>query len=159
MDDFSIRAAEPADVPAILALVIELARHERLEHEVTATKALIHQALFGAPPRAFAHLCDHAGEPVGLALCYYTFSTFLGRHGIYVEDVFVQPEHRKRGIGRALFRRVAQQALAEGCGRIEWSVLDWNETALRFYAGLGAQAMSESQLQRLSGAALDGLAA
>jgi len=157
--DFRIRPAIPGDVPAIFALVCELARYERLEHEVTVSEALIHEALFGATPHAFAYMCDVADEPVAVALCYYTFSTFLGRHGIYVEDVYVRPEFRKRGIGTALFRRVAQQAVAEGCGRVEWTVLDWNESALRFYAALGAQAMSQWRLQRLSGAALRELAA
>ena len=159
MANFHIRAAVPADVPAILTLVRELARYEHLEHEVVATPELMHRALFKVPPRAFAYLSEIDGAPVGLALCYYTFSTFLGRHGIYVEDVYVKPEHRKRGIGTAFFRHIAQQAVAEGCGRMEWAVLDWNEPALRFYESLGAQAMTQWRLQRLTGNALGNLAA
>jgi GNAT superfamily N-acetyltransferase len=157
--DLQIRAAAPADVPVILDLVKELAAFERLAHEVTATPELMQAALFGAPPRAFALVCEVAGKPVGMAVCYYNFSTFVGRAGIYVEDIYVRPEFRGRGIGRAVFRHIAQRAVAEKCGRMEWSVLDWNEPALRFYENLGATVMSEWRLERLAGAGIARLAA
>ena len=157
--EFHIRDAVPTDVPTVFDLVMELAHFERLGHEVTATSELLHQALFDTPQRAFALICEASERPVGVAVCYYTFSTFVGRPGIYVEDIYVRPEFRGRGIGRAVFRHIAQRAMAEKCGRVEWSVLDWNERALRFYESLGATAMSGWRLQRLAGAAIAKLAA
>lgn len=159
LDDFKIRDAAPEDVPAILALVKELADYEKLSHEVTATPELFHAALFGTPQRAFALMCEVAGKPVGTAVCYYNFSTFVGRPGIYIEDIYVRPDFRNRGIGRAVFRHLAARAVAENCGRMEWAVLDWNEPALKFYEKLGATVMSEWRLERLKGAAIAKLAA
>ena len=158
-ESFEIRDAVPADVPVILSLVKELAEFERLSDEVKATPELFHAALFGASPRAFALVCEVAGKPVGTAVCYYNFSTFVGRAGIYVEDIYIQPEFRGRGIGRAVFRHIAQRAVAEKCGRMEWAVLDWNEPALKFYENIGATVMSEWRLERLAGAAIAKLAA
>jgi GNAT superfamily N-acetyltransferase len=158
-DDFQIRDAVPGDVPVILALVKELAEYEKLTHEVTATPELFHAALFDSPQRAFGLMCDVAGKPVGTAVCYYNFSTFVGRPGIYIEDIYVRPDFRGRGIGRAVFRHLAARAIAEKCGRMEWAVLDWNEPALKFYEKLGATVMSEWRLERLTGAAIAKLAA
>jgi GNAT superfamily N-acetyltransferase len=156
---FVIRDAVPSDVPAILDLVKELAAFEHLAHEAKATPALMQAALFGERPHAFALMCDVGGESVGVAICYYTFSTFVGRHGIYIEDVYVRPDFRNRGIGRAFFRHIAQRAVAEKCGRMEWTVLDWNENAIRFYRSLGAVAMDQWRLQRLTENAIAALAA
>ena len=158
-ENFKIRDAVPGDVPAILALVKELADYEKLSHEFTATPELFHHALFGTPPRAFALMCDVAGQTVGTAVCFYNFSTFVGRPGIYIEDIYVRPEFRGRGIGQAVFRHIAARAVAEKCGRMEWAVLDWNEPALKFYEKLGATVMGEWRLERLTGAAIAKLAA
>jgi GNAT superfamily N-acetyltransferase len=155
----TIRNAVPADVPAILGFVRELAEYERLAHEVVATEELLHGALFGATPRAFAMICEADAKPVGFALCFYNFSTFLGRPGIYLEDLYVQPAYRGRGIGRAVLKKIAERAKAEGCGRVEWSVLNWNTPAIDFYRSLGAAAMNDWHIERLTGAALDSLAA
>lgn len=151
---FFLRDATPGDAPAIAELALKLASYEKLEHEVTATADDFHTALFGTPPRAHAMLAEIDAKPIGFALWFYSFSTFLGRHGLYVEDVFVEPEYRGHGIGRALFAALAARAVAEHCGRMEWWVLDWNEPAKRFYHSLGAQPMTDWTVQRLTGAAL-----
>jgi GNAT superfamily N-acetyltransferase len=148
----------PGDTPTIVRLVRALATFEKLESEAVATADDFTIALFGSPPRAHAMLAEIGGLPVGLVLWFYNFSTFQGRHGLYVEDVFVEPEHRGLGIGRAFFQAMAARALAEGCGRMEWSVLDWNEPAIKFYRALGAEPMSEWTVQRLAGPALHALA-
>ncbi len=155
---FVLRDAVAADAPCIAALVRELADYERLGHEVVATVGDFETALFGEPPRAYAMMADVEGISVGFALYFFNFSTFLGRHGLYVEDVFVRPSSRGLGIGRALFQALAARAVAQGCGRMEWWVLDWNETAIGFYRGLGAAPMSDWTVQRLSGNALRELA-
>lgn len=155
---FSLRPAAPDDVATLLCLIRALAEYERLAHEVHATEADLASALFGTPPRAGALIAEVASEAVGFALWFYTFSTFTGRPGLYLEDIYVVPEHRGRGIGRAVFRHLARLAEAEGCPRLEWAVLDWNKPALRFYAGLGAEPMSEWTVQRISGSALAALA-
>src|SRR6185437_16876266 len=139
----TIRDAIKSDVPAILGFVRELAEYEKLAHEVSATTELLDSALFGESPRAFAMICEVDGKAVGFALCFYNFSTFLGRPGIYLEDIYVQPAYRGRGIGRAVIKRIAAKAKAEGCGRIEWSVLNWNKPAVDFYRSLGAVPMSD----------------
>jgi len=131
---------------------------ERLGHEVTATPQDFRAALFGPVPRAHAMIADAEGTSVGLALYFLNFSTFVGRHGLYVEDVFVQPAYRGQGIGRAFFHALAAHAVAEGCRRMEWSVLDWNEPAVNFYRNLGAVPMSDWTVQRLAGDALHALA-
>jgi len=156
---FSLRPARPADVPALLRLIRALADYERLLHEVRTSESDLETALFGSKPRASALIAENAGEAIGFALWFYTFSTFTGRAGLYLEDIYVLPEHRGQGVGRAIFRYLASQALAEGCPRLEWAVLDWNTPALGFYARLGAQPMEEWTVQRLSGPALAALAA
>jgi diamine N-acetyltransferase len=156
---FLLRDARPEDCGEIVRLVKALAVYERLEDQAGATAADFEVALFGTPARAWAMLAWVDGACVGLALWFYNFSTFRGRHGLYVEDVFVEPAFRGLGIGRAFFEGMAARAVAEGCARMEWSVLDWNEPALRFYRGLGAVGMDEWTVQRLSGEALARLAA
>jgi GNAT superfamily N-acetyltransferase len=155
----TIRSAVPADVPTILGFVRELAEYEKLSHEVVATEALMRAALFGPNPRAFAMICEAEGKSVGFALCFYNFSTFLGRPGIYLEDLYVQPAYRGHGLGRAALKKIAQRAKAEGCGRVEWSVLNWNQPAIDFYRALGSVAMDDWHIERLTGEALDSLAA
>jgi GNAT superfamily N-acetyltransferase len=154
----TIRPAAPADSGLVFAFVRELAAYERLAHEVDATEGALAAALFGPNPRVFADLALWHGEPAGFALWFYNFSTFRGRHGIYLEDLFVRPAFRGHGIGRALLRHLARRCRAEGLARLEWWVLDWNEPALRFYRSLGAVAMDEWTVQRVTGAALERLA-
>jgi diamine N-acetyltransferase len=155
----ALRSAAPRDAGLVLALVRELAEYERLAHEVDADEAMVAAALFGENPRAFCDIAAWDGEAAGFALWFYSFSTFRGRHGIYLEDLFVRPAHRGRGIGRALFANLARRCAAEGLPRLEWSVLDWNEPALGFYRRLGAEALDGWTVHRLSGAALQALAA
>jgi GNAT superfamily N-acetyltransferase len=155
---YVLRDAAPGDVAAIAGLVKELAAYEKLADEANATEEDFRLALFGPTPRAHAMMADVDGSGVGFALYFFNFSTFVGRHGLYVEDVFVQPAHRGRGIGRALFRALAARAVAEGCGRMEWAVLDWNEPSINFYRALGAIPMNEWTVQRLAGGALLALA-
>ena len=154
----SIREATPADLPLIASLVRELAEYEKLAHQAVATEADFAESLFGPSPKAHALIVEHEGQPAGFAIYFYNYSTFLGRPGIYVEDVFVRPEFRRNGFGRALFKYLAQKAVAEKCGRMEWWVLDWNEPAINFYRGLGAVPMDEWTVQRLTGDALKSFA-
>jgi GNAT superfamily N-acetyltransferase len=154
----SIRDATPADLPLIVSLVRELAEYEKLAHQAVATEADFAESLFGPSRKAYALIVEHDGQPAGFAIYFYNYSTFLGRPGIYVEDVFVRPEFRRNGFGRALFKYLAQQAVAEKCGRMEWWVLDWNEPAIDFYRGLGAVPMDEWTVQRLTGDALKSFA-
>ncbi len=154
-----IRPARPAEAPLVLALIRELAEYERLAHEVTATVDDIAGALFGEHPHAEALLAFHDGEPVGFALFFHNYSTFVGRRGLYLEDLFVRPAARGLGVGQALLRRLAAVALERQCGRMEWAVLDWNEPAIGFYRSLGAQAMDDWTVYRLDGANLAALAA
>ena len=154
----TIRPAERADVPVIAELIRGLAVYERLENEVTMTESLLEQSLFGERPYAETLLAELDGRPVGFALYFHNFSTFLGRPGLYLEDLFVQPEHRGHGVGRALLRRLAQVALERGCARLEWVVLDWNESAIGFYEKLGAKPNSEWTTYRLTGDPLRALA-
>jgi len=154
----AIRPATPADVPALLALIRELAVYERLEDRVDATEELLAEGLFGARPSAEALLAWHDGEPIGYALWFTTFSTFLARPGIWLEDLFVVPARRRGGVGRALLARVAAIAVQRGCGRLEWSALDWNEPALAFYRSLGAETLGEWVQHRITGEALERLA-
>lgn len=155
---FILREACPDDSQTVYRLILALARYEKLEHAVTATEADIRESLFGASPRAYALLAEVEGQPAGFALWFYNYSTFLGRHGLYVEDVFVEPEHRGRGIGKAIFADLARRAVAQGCGRMEWWVLDWNAPSIAFYRSIGAAAMDEWTVQRLEGDALHTLA-
>ena len=155
----ALRPAVPGDAGAILRLIRALAEYERLLAEVVADEAGIAAALFGPEACAEALLAEQGGAVVGFALWFYSFSTFTGRRGIHIEDVFVEPAERRRGIGLALFRAVAARAVREGCARLEWTVLDWNRPAVEFYRRLGAEAMDGWTVQRLSGPALHALAA
>ncbi|HEU0054223.1 MAG TPA: GNAT family N-acetyltransferase [Longimicrobium sp.] len=154
----SIRPATEADAPLILAFIRELAEYERLAHEVVATEDGLRETLFGARAYAEVLIAEVDGAPAGFALFFHNYSTFLGRPGLYLEDLFVRPEHRGRGVGRALLAHLARTAVERGCGRLEWWVLDWNEAAIRFYRSLGARAMDEWTVFRLTGDALGRLA-
>ncbi len=150
----TLRRATAGDVADIVRLVRALAEYERLLHEVTSTEADFRERLFGACPLAHAILAEAEGAAVGLALYYHTFSTFTGRPDLFLEDLFVMPTYRGRGIGLALFRHLAGIARDEGCRRIEWRVLDWNKPAIDFYRRIGAQPMTDWNVQRLEGPAL-----
>lgn len=154
----SLRAAVAADVPLILELVCELATYERAPDAVVATESDLLRDGFGAAPRFRVLLAEWSGEPAGFAFYFLGYSTWRGRPVLYLEDLFVRPQHRKRGIGLALMRRLARLAVAEGCPRFLWEVLDWNEPALRFYASLGAQVLPGWLNVRLEGEALARLA-
>ncbi|MBZ6075259.1 GNAT family N-acetyltransferase [Microvirga puerhi] len=154
----TIRKAEAPDASLILTFIRELAAYERLAHEVDATEEDLSAALFGPQPRVFADIAEWDGEPAGFALWFYNFSTFRGRHGIYLEDLFVRPDFRSKGIGKALLQHLARRCLAEKLPRLEWWVLDWNEPALRFYRSIGAAPMDEWTVQRVTGEALERLA-
>jgi len=155
----TLRKAVPADAALIVSLIRELAEYEQLAHECHARVELIEQWVFGPNAKAHCVMAEWDGAPAGFALYFYNFSTFLAKPGIYIEDLFVRPDFRRKGIARALFAQLAKQALAEGCGRLEWWVLDWNADAIAFYQSLGAQAMDEWTVQRISGTALEALAA
>lgn len=154
-----IRPATPVDLPQILAFVQALAAYERLAHEALATEADFAAALFGPRPHAEVVIAEDEGAAVGFALFFGTFSTFTGKPGLWLEDLFVLPERRGRGVGGALLAHLARIAVARGCSRFEWSVLDWNEDALGVYRALGAVGMDEWTTQRLTGDALLALAA
>jgi GNAT superfamily N-acetyltransferase len=154
----TLRPATEADVPHILGFIRELAAYEKLEHQVVATEAQLAAHLFGPRPAAEVVLAEIDGRPVGFALFFHNFSTFLGRPGLFLEDLYVQPHARGHGIGRALLTHLAGLAVARGCGRMEWSVLDWNEPAIGFYKSLGAVPMDEWTVFRLTGDALIALA-
>ena len=153
-----IRAARPADAALILGFIRDLADYERLSHAVEASEADLARDLFAPQPRVFCDIAEVDGEPAGFALWFYSYSTFRGRHGVFLEDLFVRPPARRRGAGKALLRRLAQRCVAEGLGRLEWAVLDWNAPAICFYDALGAEALDEWTGRRLSGAALSRLA-
>jgi GNAT superfamily N-acetyltransferase len=155
----SIAPAAPGDVPVILGFIRKLAEYEKLSHLVVATEAGIHQHVFGANAVAEVLLAYWNDEPVGFALYFRNFSTFLGQPGIYLEDLFVEPEHRGRGIGKALLARLAKIAIDRGYGRLEWAVLDWNTPSIEFYRSLGAVPQDEWTGYRLTGEALAQLAA
>ena len=158
-DSLRIVDATPADVPLIESLVRELAEYEKLAHEAVGTAADFERALFGPERVAYAVIAYAGDAPAGFALYFFTFSTFLARPGLYLEDLFVRPEFRKQGIGRALLAHLAAVAVRRGCGRMEWSVLNWNEMALRVYRAAGAVPLTEWTVQRLTGAPLAALAA
>jgi len=147
--DITVAPVTPAEVFKLLELIRELARFERLENEVEATTELLHQALFGPQPAAGALLARCDGEVAGYAIYFFTFSSFVGRAGIWLEDVYVRPQFRRRGLGRRLIDAVARIGVERGCGRFEWLALNWNEGALEFYRGLGARAMNEWVLLRI----------
>ena len=156
--DVRIDPAREQDVPLILRLIKALAEYERLSHQVVATEATLRDTLFGPNPSAEAAIAYTGNEPVGFAVWFYSYSTFLSRPGLYLEDLFVLPAWRGRGIGQALIRHLARIAVERGCGRMEWSVLDWNEPAIRFYRRIGARPMDEWTVYRLTGDALTRLA-
>src|SRR5215813_13952208 len=148
--DFQIRLADVDDVPIILELIQDLATYERAPEEVTATEEQLIDVLFGENPAAEVLLAFEAKSPVGFALYFYNFSTWLGRAGLYLEDLFVKPDKRGKGYGRALLVELAKIARDRGCGRMEWAVLNWNEPAIKFYRALGAQPMHEWTVFRLT---------
>ncbi len=154
----TIRDAVKGDGPVILQFIRDLAVYEKLADDVVATVADIDRTLFDANPKAFALIAQWDGKPCGLALYFFNFSTFLGKHGVYLEDLFVPEIYRGRGIGKALLVRLAQIARENDCGRLEWSVLDWNAPAIEFYKSLGAVPMDEWTVYRLTGEALSKLA-
>ena len=148
---FEIRAAGADDVATLLTLVKELAEYERLSHEVLATEDLLQEAMFGSRPYAEAAIAYANGAPVGFAVYFHTFSTFLGKPGLYLEDLYVRPAHRRRGYGQAVLRHVATIARERGCGRLEWAALDWNHPAVQFYTALGAEPLDEWTTYRVTG--------
>ena len=149
-----IRPATRADVPVLVELIRELAEYERARHEVEIDEILLERALFGTEPSAYAHVATAGEQVIGMALYYRSFSTWTGRPGIYLEDLYVRPGHRGLGTGRALLASLARLALEEDCRRLEWSVLDWNDPAIAFYQSIGAVATDEWTRYRLSGSAL-----
>ena len=154
---FRIEPARERDVPLILSLIKGLAEYEKLAHEVVATEERLRQSLFGPHPSAEVVIAYVDDEAVGFALFFHTYSTFLGQRGLYLEDLFVLPEWRGRGAGRALLTHLARIAAERGCGRFEWSVLDWNEPAINFYKRLGAKPMHEWTIFRVAGDSLTAL--
>ena len=158
---FTLRPASPADIPQLLELIHGLAEYERLTHLFECTAERLDQALFGAVPSARALMAwpvPAAGEAAGFALYFHNFSTFLGLRGLYLEDLYVRPQYRGRGCGRALLAALARHARDLGCGRFEWSVLDWNTPAQRFYEGLGARVLPDWRIVRMTGEPLARLA-
>jgi GNAT superfamily N-acetyltransferase len=155
----AIRPATVADCPIILAFIRELAEYEKLLHEVVADEAALRDTLFGPRPAAEVLIAELAGEPVGFALFFTTFSTFLAKPGLYLEDLFVRPAARGKGIGAALMVALARIAVERGYGRFEWAVLDWNEPAIQFYATLGAKPQTQWTVNRVTGDSLRALAA
>lgn len=152
---YTIRPARPADVPQILTFIRELAIYEKLEHEAVGTVEALETHLFGPTPRAEVLILETgSGEPAGFALFFHNFSTFLTRPGIYLEDLFVRPQFRGSGYGKALLQHLAKLAVERGCGRLEWAVLDWNAPAIGFYESLGAKMMNEWRTFRLTGDSL-----
>ena len=159
MTHYRIRPATPADAGVILRFIRELADYEKALHEVAATEETVAASIFGEGSVSHAAICEtEAGEPAGSAIWFKTYSTWQARNGLYLEDLYVTPAHRGAGVGKMLLRHLARVAVAEGCGRFEWSVLDWNEPALKVYRAVGAVPMSEWTVQRLTGASLLALA-
>lgn len=159
MSDIIIRAAQLDDIDTIRDFILALAEFEKLSHAVKADRDTLARYLFGPRPMAEVLIAEHAGAPVGFALFFHNFSTFEGRPGLYLEDLFVIPEARGLGAGKALLARLANLAIERDCARLEWSVLDWNEPAIAFYRSIGAKPMDEWTVQRVDGAALLSLAA
>ena len=158
MGQVVVRPARPDEAPLVLEFIRALADYERLLHECEATEADVRRDLFGAHPRAFCDIAELDSQPVGFALWFYNYSTFRGRHGIWLEDLFVKPEARGAGAGKALLRRLAERCAEQGLGRLEWAVLDWNAPSIAFYDSLGASALDDWTTRRLTGEALERLA-
>ena len=158
MSDTRVREASEGDVPLILSLIRELAEYEKLSREVVATEDELRHSLFGERRYAEVLIAEHDGAPAGFALFFHNFSTFLGKPGIYLEDLYVRPEFRGRGVGKELLINLARLAKERGCGRLEWWVLDWNESSIGFYRELGAVPMDDWTVYRVSGMALEDLA-
>lgn len=156
--NIKIKFATSDDIPLILQFIKELAEYEKLGHKVVATEELLQETLFGSRSPAEVILCYIDDQPVSFALFFHNYSTFLGRAGIYLEDLYVRPEARGQGIGKIMLAYLAQLAKDRNCGRLEWWVLDWNETAISFYKSLGAKAMDEWTVYRVTGDELDNLA-
>lgn len=154
----TVREATVADAGLILKFIRDLAEYEKLLHEVEATEGDVLRDLFGRSPRVFCDIAEAGGEPVGFALWFYSYSTFRGRHGIWLEDLFVEPHARGLGAGKALLRRLAERCLEQGLARLEWAVLDWNAPSIAFYDSLGAAALDDWTTRRLTGEALHRLA-
>ena len=151
LDDFTLRSASIDDVPTILGFITELAEYEKLAHEVVATEDTLRETLFGPTPYAQVIIAELAGVAVGYALIFHNFSTFTGRPGIYLEDLYVQPQYRGQGFGKLLLAYLARKAVDMNCTRVEWSVLDWNQPAIDFYRSIGALPMDGWTVQRLDG--------
>ncbi|MEE9393910.1 MAG: GNAT family N-acetyltransferase [Planctomycetota bacterium] len=154
MAEVEIREAGVEDAALILRFITDLARYEKAEHEVSASLAEIEHSLFGPKATAKALVFGIAGEAIGYAVYFFNYSTWLGKPGLYLEDLYVSPEHRGKGTGRSVLQHLAKIAVVSGCGRFEWSVLDWNEPAIRFYKSLGAEPQAEWVAYRLDGTAL-----
>lgn len=157
-DAVVIRPATTADIGIMLGFITELAIYEKAEHEIIANEELLQRTLFGEHRYAEALIAEYGAEPVGFALYFFSYSTWLAKPGLYLEDLYVSPEHRKRGAGKALFKSLARIAVDRDCGRFEWSVLDWNQPAIDFYEMMGAKPQSEWIKYRLSGAQLNSVA-
>jgi len=157
-NNLTIRPATPADVPLVLSFIRELADYEKLSHEVVATEAELGKWLFGEQPIARVLIAEFAGEPAGFALFFLNFSTFLARPGIFLEDLYVRPSLRGKGIGKRLLKELVKTAARDGYGRVEWAVLDWNTPAIEFYKSLGAKPMTDWTIFRLNSAAIKSLA-
>ena len=153
-----LRSATPTDVPILFALIQALAAYEQLSHQVTGTEAALAKHLFGDRPYAEAILAEVNGQVVGFALFFFNYSTFLTRPGLYLEDLFVLPDYRRQGIGTALLTHLAQLAVSRDCGRLEWSVLDWNESAINFYTKMGATVLPDWRICRVTGTSLQQMA-
>ncbi len=155
MSNIEIRKATVEDSSLILRFVTELAIYEKAEHEVKATESDIQESLFGSDSKTNAIICNINNEPVGFAVYFFNYSTWLGKHGLYLEDLYVSPEFRGSGAGKALLKHLAKIALSKNCGRFEWSVLDWNEPAIQFYQSIGAKPQAEWVSYRLTGKSLE----
>ncbi len=158
MASFEIRSAQPADAPSVFSLIQALAEYEKLSHQVTGTADELANHLFGEKPLIEAIVAQTPTDIIGFALFFYNYSTFLTKPGIYLEDVFVLPEYRGQGIGKALLSHLAQIAVDRNCGRLEWTVLDWNESAIGFYQRMGASVLPDWRICRVTGDALDEMA-
>lgn len=158
MANIDIHQATIADAALILRFVTELAIYEKAEHEVIATEADIRNSLFGASSTVRALICRKGGEPIGFAVYFFNYSTWLGKNGLYLEDLYVSPANRGTGAGKALLKHLAQIAVENDCGRFEWNVLDWNEPAIKFYRSIGAKPLNEWVGYRLAGQALEDFA-